>query len=375
MEVIGTMAGGIAHDFNNLLTIISGNLEFIEHQHDIEDHLKENLEHIRIATERAKQLTKQILTFSRRNECELVPTIFSVAIDEALRLLCSTTPVTVEIIKAVDNGAIINADMTQLQQVLINLCTNSVYAMNEKGVLRVSLEEVEFELGALHLSPHQKAGRYAMLSVSDTGCGMEQMTVSKIFDPFFTTKDVGEGTGMGLSVVHGIVEHHDGFISVESKPGEGSTFNIYFPVITGIETEQRTGITTALPTGTENILFVDDEEGVASICKKLLERQGYQVTSLTSSFKALDIFKENPEGFDLVFTDQSMPEMSGTELAVELLKIRPDIPIILCSGYCSRVPEADYKAMGVREFCMKPMGVEQLATVARRVLDKGGRLT
>lgn len=285
-------------------------------------------------------------------------------------------PATVEITSTTGSEAVlINADSTQLQQIILNLCANAVHAMDEKGLLRINLEEVKLTAQDIPSGTDLQAGKYAMLSISDTGTGMDKKTIDKIFDPFFTTKGVGIGTGMGLSVVHGIVEQHGGFINVDSTLGQGTTFNIYFPVVEELGTELKTDTAESLPTGTERILFVDDEECLADTCNELLECQGYRVTSTTSSIEALEVFRKSPEKFDLVFTDQTMPEMSGVELATELLKIRPDIPIILCSGFSAKVSEQEAKGLGIREFCMKPMDMKQLATVARKVLDESGQST
>ena len=376
MEAIGTMAGGIAHDFNNLLNIISGNIDMIQQKNQAESTSEENVEHIKNAAGRAKNLVAQILAFSRQEQHDLVPVDIAVAVDDSLNLLRSTLPATVEIMTTVDvdtGTLVINADTTQLQQVFINLCTNAVHAMNGKGLLKIDLKEVEFASREIFAIAGQHAGRYAELSISDTGCGMDETTINKMFDPFFTTKGVGEGTGMGLSVVHGIIEQHGGFITVDSTPGHGATFNLYLPVISEIAVELKTKAAGVLPTGTESVLFVDDEESIAYTFNELLEHLGYKVTSVTSSLEALDIFKANPHEFDLVFTDQTMPGTSGAELATELLKIRPDIPIILCSGYSSQVSEEDAKGIGIREFCMKPMDMKQLATVSRKVLDGSGQ--
>ena len=374
MEAIGTLAGGIAHDFNNLLSIISSNVDVIQSKQHAGNGSDENFEHVKKAVSRGADLIRQILSFSRHGNPELKPVQLSIAVDETLRLIRSTIPSTVEILKTIDDGNfVVNADATQLQQVFINLCTNAVYAMGEKGLLRINLEEADLTADELLSSRNLKAGSYAKLSIGDTGVGINEEIIDRIFDPFFTTKDIGDGTGMGLSLVHGIVKDHGGFISVDSRLGEGTTFNIYFPAFTEIVTEQEAIAPKLLPTGNERILFVDDEECIAYSCNELLKCQGYKVTSVTSSVDALDIFKKRPEEFDLVFTDQTMPEMSGAELAIELLKIRADIPIILCSGYSAMVSEEDAKRMGIREFCMKPMGMEQLANVARRVLDESGK--
>ncbi len=374
MEAIGTMAGGIAHDFNNLLAIIGGNIDVIQYKHNAGNYSKESVEHIKKATTQAKNLVMQILAFSRQEEHKLVPVDLSMVVGEVLKLFRSTIPATVEIVTTIDVGTIIiKANTTQLQQIFINLCANAVHAMDEKGLLRINLEELELTTQEIPQFTDHQTGRYAKLSISDTGSGMGPETIDRIFDPFFTTKGVGFGTGMGLSVVHGLVEQHGGFITVDSTPEHGTTFNIYFPTIREVGAKYKTGTTETLPTGTERILFVDDEKCIADTCSELLEYQGYKVTSVTSSIKALEIFKSGPDEFDLIFTDQTIPEMSGVDMAAELLKIRPDIPIILCSGYSAKVSEVDAKGIGIREFCMKPMDMKQLAIVARKVLDESGK--
>ncbi len=374
MEAVGTLAGGIAHDFNNLLAIMSGNIDVIQHKHMAGNSSEENVEHIKNSISQAKNLVMQILAFSRQEEPELAPVDLSMVVGDVLNLFRSTIPATVEIAATVDSGPIVvNADKTQFQQIFINLCTNAVHAMEEKGVLRVKWEGVELAAQEIPGVADHQTGRYAKLSISDTGTGMEKETIARIFDPFFTTKGVGSGTGMGLSVVHGIVDQHGGFITVDSTLGQGTTFTIYFPTIRETGAVQKTNTAESLPTGTERILFVDDEECIADTCGELLEYQGYKVTSTTSSIEALEIFKASPDEFDLIFTDQTMPEMSGAEMAAEMLKIRPDISIILCSGYSAKVSEGEAKGIGIREFAMKPMDMKQLAIVARKVLDESGR--
>ncbi|WP_020678291.1 response regulator [Geopsychrobacter electrodiphilus] len=374
MEVIGTLAGGIAHDFNNLLAIIRGNLDIIQLKKKTGKSSEKNLEHIEIATTRAAELVKQILTFSRQEDNIIVPTNLTVAVTESIGLLRSTIPSTIEIISPVACPAIfINANMTQLQQVVINLCSNAVHAMGGNGRLRAGLEEVELDDHEIPDTPAQQAGHYARLSINDCGSGMDAATLAKIFDPFFTTKGVGKGTGMGLSVVHGIVEQFGGFIIVDSTLGQGTTFHLYFRTVKEAVSVADAETTEPLPHGTGRILFVDDEAQIASLSKELLESQGYQTMTTSSSIKALEIFKDNPDQFDLVITDQAMPEMTGLELTRELLKIRPDIPVILCSGYSATTTEEVAKGMGVREFCMKPLEAEQLFTVVKRVLAEAGR--
>jgi len=371
MEAIGTLSGGIAHDFNNLLAIISSNIDIVQHKQQNGTRSEENIGHIKETVSRAKRLVTQILAFSRQEKHELSPIDLSIVVSDSMKLLRSTIPVTVEFLVEVENAPVfVNADTTQLQQVLINLCTNAVHAMDEKGLLRVSLGKVDSASQSLPQGLGRQPGSYAKLSVSDTGCGIEKEHIARIFDPFFTTKEVGTGTGMGLSAAYGIVEQHGGVITVDSAPGQGTTFKIYLPFIEGQQHEPKVNTEDSLPTGTERILFVDDEECIAESCCELLEYQGYTVTSTTNSSEALELFKKNPEVFDLVFTDQTMPKMTGTDLAKELLKIRPDVPIILCSGYAAKVSEEVAKGIGIREFCLKPMDIKKLATVARKVLDE-----
>jgi len=371
MEAIGTIAGGIAHDFNNLLAIITGNLEIIQRKQKTGKHIEKNIEHIKNATARAVDLVKQILTFSRQEKQKLTQVDLSLAVNGALKLLRSIIPTTVEIISQIGKSIIlINADSIQLQQVIINLCTNAVDAMEEKGLLKIHLEEADLVNQEIIAETVQHPVRYAKLSISDTGTGMNDKTIEKIFDPFFTTKLVGKGTGMGLSMVHGIVKQHGGHITVDSELGRGTTFNIYLPTIQEAAREYKTKIAQPLSTGTERILFVDDEESIVITYKQLLEDQGYKVTGVTSSTEALDIFKARPQEFDLVLTDQTMPNMSGTELTDELLLIRPNIPIILCSGFSSKISKKEAKRRGIRGFYTKPIGVEQLATAVRKALDE-----
>ena len=369
MEAIGTLAGGIAHDFNNILAIIMGNLDMALHDLPADHPVYHSLEQISEASVRARDLVNQILIFSREGKEELIPLRPQSIINKTLNLLRSATPTTVSIEQSVseDCGTVM-ADPTQLHQLLMNLFTNSVHAMAEKGEVEVSLQEVDLcgeESGLEGASP----GAYVMLSVTDNGVGMDKETIDRIFDPFYTTKAVGEGTGMGLSVVHGIVESHGGMITVESKPGKGSVFKVYLPVVKHEEVPESADYSAPPPTGNESILFVDDEENLAVLGRRMLERLGYQVTSETSSVAILEILKSDPNSFDLLITDQSMPDMSGLELIGEVLKIRPDMPIILCTGYSSKVSEENVKKMGVRELVMKPYEKKLLAEAIRRALD------
>ncbi len=370
MEAIGTMAGGIAHDFNNILTIIIGNADLAGYNVAENDPARENIDNIIKASQRAREVVRQILTFSRLAKQNFILLEPGLVLTEAMRLLRSTIPTSVNIRQNIDLSCkSINADSTQLNQVLINLCSNAVAAMDENGLLEVSLAEVNLDTKDFGSRPGMIPGTYIRLSVKDNGPGINPDDLNRIFDPFFTTRDAGKGTGMGLSVVHGIVTNHGGMISVDSKPGTGSTFHAYFPTAAG-----RTGAKDNKPeseyAGDEHILFVDDEEDLVSIGARMLELHGYQVTEMTDSLEALEAFRSAPDIFDLVLTDQTMPNMTGVELASRLLEIRDNIPIILCTGYSSKISDDEAKEIGISDFFMKPYNMNQIIQVVRRVLDK-----
>jgi len=371
MEAIGTMAGGIAHDFNNILAIILGNADMAKDNIPVGNPALYNLDQVLEASNRAKDLVKQILTFSRHSVQKLLLIQPCVVIRESLTLLHSTTPASVNIVQDLcKECCMIMADTTQFHQLLMNLFSNAVHAMDEKGTLGVRVEIVEFDANDIVHYSDLKAGQHLKIMVSDTGTGMDKETQEHMFDPFYTTKDVDEGTGMGLSIVLGIIKNHKGFIKVDSEPGEGSTFTIFFPTVEDVSVQKLDDITEEYPHGGERILFVDDEEMLAEMGLRMLERQGYQVTVKTNSDDALEIFRSDPKAFDLVITDQSMPNMSGSELSAELLKIRPDIPIILCTGFSKKISEEKAKGIGIKEFCTKPLDRKGLAHVVRKVLDE-----
>ena len=368
MEAIGTMAGGIAHDFNNILTIIVGNTELAKHVTKDDGPAKEYIDKILKASGQAKEMVHQILAFSRKAKQDLVPVKPQIVFTETLTLLSSTIPSSVEIRQNFDAKCrAIKADPVQLNQILMNLSANAVYAMDEKGLLEVSLQEVVLDKKDTGFKEYLKPGPYAMLTVTDTGAGISSDIIERIFDPFFTTKKFGKGTGIGLSVVHGIVESHSGMISTESTPGKGTTFRLYFPIIDEADT-QTSDTGQVHCTGNERILFVDDEKSLVETGVEILRLLGYQVTGKTSSLEALETFKTNPEAFDLVLTDQTMPDMSGAELAVELLKIRPEIPIILCTGYSTKISDERAKEIGIVDYFMKPLDTNKLALIIRKAL-------
>lgn len=369
MEAIGTLAGGIAHDFNNILTIILGYTEMALEDIPEGSSLKEDLQEVLRASYRARSLVEQILTFSRQTEQERKPLQVGPIIKEAIKLLRASLPSTIETRQDIDTeGGMVLADPTQIHQIIMNLCTNAAHAMREKGgVLEISLAEVNLDRESVVQYPDLKPGPYLRLTVSDTGHGMRRDVMERIFDPFFTTKGAGEGTGLGLAVVYGIVKNYGGAITVYSEQGKGTAFHILLPRIEG-EVIPEAEISEPLPTGNERILFVDDEKSLLQMGQKMLERLGYQVFPCSDSVRALDLFREKPDEFDLVITDQTMPGMTGTELASELLRIRPDIPIILCTGFSQLVNQEKAELMGIREFVMKPIVKHEIAKAIRKAL-------
>jgi PAS domain S-box-containing protein len=372
MEAIGTLAGGIAHDFNNILAPIIGYTEMTLNDVPQSSPMHYDLKQVLKAAHRARDLVRQILSFSRhRKEQQRTPVNISTIVKEALKLLRASLPSSIEIRQDVQEGMAL-ADATQIHQVLINLCTNAAHAMGGSGMLDVSLKEVALssnDLSSLSMSTMDlNPGSYLKLSVSDTGHGMDASTMQRIFDPYFTTKEVGKGSGLGLSVVHGIVKRHEGMIGVRSEPGKGSTFHVYIPKIES--KPDKTGkVRPALPKGTEHVLIIDDEQMVADIGVIMLEHLGYKVTAKTSALEALDVFRAKPEEFDLIITDYTMPHMNGIDLARELLLLRPDIPVILCTGFSEKVTDKTAKDAGIRGFAMKPLDRMQFAELVRSTLD------
>ena len=370
MEAIGTLAGGIAHDFNNILSAIIGYAELSMMDIPEASEAKHNLEEVRNATRRARDLVKQILSFSHQTEQEKKPVQIKPVVKEATKLLRASLPTTIEISQHISPDAgIIVADPTQIHQLMMNLCTNAAHAMEEKGgTLAISLANVDVDsaTAALHIGLESRP--YLKLTVSDTGDGMTSDVMERIFEPYFSTREKGEGTGMGLAVVHGIVKSHGGTITVDSKLGQGSTFNVYIPQIEKEESPEPELIE-VIPPGSERILFVDDEDTLVTLGKKILEKLGYTVTTRTSSIEALELFRAQPDGFDFVITDMTMPNMTGDRLAKELLEIRNDIPILLCTGYSERISKEKANQIGICDFVMKPLEMGNLARTIRNVLD------
>ncbi|MCP4578023.1 MAG: PAS domain S-box protein [Deltaproteobacteria bacterium] len=371
MESLGTLAGGIAHDFNNILSIIMNYAQIaLFHIPETHNEAQKSIGHIQAASRRAKDMVDQILSFSRRTEIERKPVKVRLIMENAIKFIRASLPSTIEITHNNETEtSTIMGDATQIQQIIMNLCTNAHHAMGEKGgLLETTLSRVEVNgnnrLALSELAP----GHYLDLCVSDTGHGMDDATIKRIFDPYFTTKENGVGSGMGLAMVHGIVKNHGGTIRVHSKPGKGASFHVYLPMV---QSEAKTEAETvhSFPRGNERILFVDDEEPIATSGKKILERLGYAVITSTSPTEALETYRADPDNFDLVITDMGMPKMTGEMFAKELMRIRPDIPIILCTGYSERTSEKQAKKLGIREFAMKPLEIRDLANTVRKVLD------
>jgi signal transduction histidine kinase/ActR/RegA family two-component response regulator len=371
MESIGTLAGGIAHDFNNILSPIMLHSEMAMMDLPPENPVQHNLGHIYKAGERARDLVKQILTFARKSEEDRIPLKTSLIVKEVVKFLRSTIPSTINIqynFKTEQDTVL--ADPTQVNQIVLNLCTNAAHAMREKGgLLEINLIDEYAGSGEKNNSVELNPGHYLKLSVSDTGSGIASDIIDKIFEPYFTTKGPGEGTGMGLAVIHGIVKNYGGDITVESEVGKGTTFHVLLPNI-GAEVLPVIEPETQLPGGRERILFVDDEKAAVDAMQSILERLGYNVTAITSSIEALEAFRHHPEAFDLVITDQTMPNRTGKELAEALASIRPDMPIILCTGFSEQIDERKAKTMGISAFVMKPIIMRDIANTIREVLNK-----
>lgn len=368
MEAIGSLAGGIAHDFNNILFPISGHAEILLTDLGEDSPLRHSINQIYSGAMRAKELVKQILTFSRQESAEVTIIKIQHIVKEALKLIRVGIPSTIEIKQNINNDCgPVKADPTQIHQIIMNLSTNASHAMRDTGgVLNVNLNEIEFD----HTNSKMEPGKYVCLTISDSGVGIETDVVDKIFNPFFTTKKKGEGTGMGLSVVHGIVIGMGGDINVYSEPGKGTEFRVYFPAEEKKFDEKQLKNQMPVIGGNECILLVDDEVDVIELEKQALERLGYTVISRTSSVEAFEAFRFAPEKFDLVISDVAMPKLSGDKLASKILNLRPDIPIILCTGFSETVTPNRAKEMGVRGLLMKPIIINELTRTIRTVLDK-----
>ncbi len=371
MEAIGTLAGGIAHDFNNILFAILGYSTMVVADLPKGSDSRENLEEVIRAARRAKKLVQQILTFSRQSEQEFQPIHMEAIVSEAISLLTVSIPPNIEVRLDIDKKHdSILADPTQIHQVVMNLCTNALHAMRDRsGVLEVSLGGVEIYSDLATTIAGLREGPYVLLSVSDTGVGIKNEIAERIFEPFFTTKEVGEGTGLGLAAVHGIVTSHGGAISVKSEPGKGATFNVYLPT-TELASQDEPESAILASHGNERVLVVDDEEPIVRLVKQILERLGYDAVAMDSSVEAVEHFMKEPDKFDLVITDQSMPDMTGEAMVRAMLAIRPDIPVIIMTGFSKTITPEKMEAIGVTELLLKPIIPNDLGKVVRRVLDQ-----
>jgi len=371
MEAIGTLAGGIAHDFNNILAAIMGYLEIarmdLEPGHPVQKRLEQVLE----ASDRAKDLVKRILTFSRKTNHDRKPIDLVTVARDALQLLRASLPATIEIEEKIEiPEAIVVADITQMHQVIMNLFTNAGHAMEaEGGRLSLELDQVVISASAKNSHIDLSPGKYVLLKVSDTGPGIPEAIRDRIFEPYFTTKGQGKGTGMGLAVVHGIVRAHSGAIALESAPGRGTTFSVYLPAAEEMLCPLP-GKQERLAGGSETILFVDDEQALAELGRQMLSRLGYKVEIRASALDALAAFEHHPHKYDMVITDLTMPHMTGDVLARRLLDLRPDLPVILCTGYSDRMNQAKARQIGVAAYLLKPLSVKELAVTVRQVLDR-----
>ncbi len=372
MEAIGTLAGGIAHDFNNILAAIFGYIDLAKIHIEKPHQLQKDITQLHNGAIRARDLVKQILTFSRQADKEIQPLQPDIIIKETLKLLRASIPSNIEIRSDIPDAGMILADPTQLHQIVMNLCTNSYHAMVDKGgILAVSLKQVGLNENELKVSSTMlKAGSYLILEVSDTGTGMNKATIDKIFDPYFTTKTKEEGTGLGLSVVHSIVQNYRGHISVYSEPGQGSSFKIYLPSISQAEETSLDEGQSVMAGGDEHILIVDDEKVLVMMMEDMLTSLGYTVTAFTTSDDAVKAFERQPDKFALIITDMVMPKISGLELAQRIQQKKSDAKIILCTGFSDKLQGDNIELPCFKKRLMKPIVMSELAKTVREVLDK-----
>jgi PAS domain S-box-containing protein len=374
MEALGTLAGGISHDFNNILGITLGNTEYVLDMIAENKPCCEALEDSKQAIMRARDLVRQILNFSRKGDLEKQPVNIFPLVKESLKMLLSTTPASIKIESSISDADIkIMANPNQIDQILINLCTNAIHAMPGGGVLSVGLDVVEVNENDINFNSEFKKGTYVRLNVSDTGKGIATEIIPKIFDPYFTTKPIGEGTGLGLSVVYGIIQNHHGEITVNSKIGEGTTFKVYFPRIATEGKRVEAKIDKTIPKGNERILFIDDEVLMMKMGQRMLESLGYHVFGLTDPSEAIKIFKTDPSRFDLIITDMTMPYLCGDQVAAEILTLRKNIPIVLCTGNIGTIDKNKTKEIGIKALLLKPLSTIDLANTIRKILDENKR--
>jgi signal transduction histidine kinase len=371
IETIGTLAGGIAHDFNNILTPILGYTDMALEEIPEDSNLRFDLEQINNAAARGKELVQQILTFSREVNVEKKPVKLDQIVVEVINLIKASLPHAIEIRKSIDSGVgIILADPVHIHQIIMNLCTNAIHAMkNRGGILDIKVDSVLVDQKTTKKINNLKVGVYARIRLSDTGHGMDRRTKERIFEPFFTRKEVGSGTGLGLSVVHGIVGNYNGAITVDSTPGKGTLFTVYLPYNISDPVNEIKSLD-QLPRGVEHILFVDDEQDITFMGKKMLEQLGYKVTTRTNTSEAFEEFKRNPGKYSLLVTDQTMPKMLGTELAGKMRKINPNLKVIIITGYIDKLSDATKSKTGSYEMILKPIKLSEFSKVIRKVLDE-----
>jgi signal transduction histidine kinase/ActR/RegA family two-component response regulator len=371
MEAIGTLAGGIAHDFNNILGAIIGYTELSQHESISDPRIKNNLEQVLKAADRARNLVRQILAFSRKTQSEFQPLQVHMLLKEALKLMRASIAANVAIeTDIMDTGDVVLADATQIHQIIVNLCTNAAHAMErEGGVMKITLKPVVLQSADMIAYSDLQPGPYLQLSIRDTGVGIEPENLGRIFEPFFTTKDVGKGTGMGLAVVHGIVKSLKGDIKVYSEPGRGTVFHVLLPIL-GDTLVVSAAVETEPPRGHGSVLLVDDEFALMDVGANILRSLGYDVTAMQSPLDAFEKFAGDPSAFDLIFTDQSMPGLSGFELARRIMSLRPGIPVILCTGYSDLVTEEAALAAGIKAFVTKPLRRVEIAETIQKVMGE-----
>ncbi len=371
MEALGTLAGGIAHDFNNILGGIFGYAEMALEESEPGSPVEDYLRHVLLAGKRAKDLVEQILTFSRQTDQEKKPVRIGPVVKEVVRLLRASIPSTIAIKRSLaDHDHLVLADATQIHQVLMNLCTNAYHAMQENGgTLSIAVGTVELAAGdkiaKLRLAP----GKYVVLEISDTGCGMSKAVMERIHEPYFTTKEQGKGTGLGLAVVHGIIQSHNGEISVYSEEGVGTTFRVYLPATASDLPKEAAWNRREYPMGKERILLVDDEKMYLEMMSDMLHTLGYTVVAIDSGLAAKDYFEQHPQEFDCLVTDMTMPGMTGVQLARRVLQIRPEFPIVLATGFSELVTKEQALAIGIKTFVMKPLVKKAIAEAIRDALD------
>ena len=373
MEAIGTLAGGIAHNFNNILAVMIGFTELSLDDAEKGTPLADNLKEVLIAGQRAKIMVQQILTFSRKAPRKVALVWLEALVRDSAKMLRETIPADIGIGVTMNSAAAscVMGDEVQIHQIIMNLCINAAHAMETKGgKITIGVDAVTLGNGQAFNLSNLPPGKYVKLSVSDTGSGISPENIDRIFEPYFTTKEPGKGTGMGLAVVEGIVKLHKGHIMVMSQPQRGATFAVLLPMVENAECTSDGLVQQVLPGGREHILFVDDELPIVKLTKMILQKLGYQVTTSTSSLEALESFRMAPHRFDLVISDMTMTRMTGDNLAVELLKIRPDIPVVICTGYNKEISKELTAEMGIKAFACKPLDKAELAKTVRKVLDE-----